>query len=66
MNMIAISTNCIEIEIVSFTDLTAYEFDIINAIDILKQFSSIFYTKYHMISNFVGTMACFFNLNHLT
>jgi len=31
----------------------------------LKQLLSIFYTKYHMISNFIGTMACLFYLDHL-
>ena len=32
----------------------------------LCQHSPIFYTKYHMISNLIGTMTCLFYLDHLS
>ena len=64
--MIAVSTYCIKIEPISFTNFRADRFNIINTIIISEQFPSIFYAEYHVISNFIGTMTCLSNLNHLS
>ncbi len=66
MDMIAVSTYCIKIEPISFTNFRADRFNIINTIIISEQFPSIFYAEYHVISNFIGTMTCLSNLNHLS
>jgi len=65
MDMISISSYGIKVESISCTYFRANVFNIINTIIILKQLSPIFYTKYHMISNFIGTMTCLFYLDHL-
>ena len=65
MDMISISSYSIKVESISCTYFRANVFNIINTIIILKQLSSIFYTKYHMISNLIGTMTCLFYIDHL-
>jgi len=63
--MIAISTNSVEIETISFAYFGTYEFYIIYAIWIYEHLFSIFYTKYHMISDFISTVVCRSYLYHM-
>ncbi len=65
MDMISVSSYSIKIEPISFAYLMANRLNVINAIAISKQLSSIFDSKEHVISNFIGTMACLFYFNHL-
>jgi hypothetical protein len=65
MDMITISSYDIKIELISCTYFRANIFNITNTIIIQKQLFPIFYTKYHMISNLIGTMTCLFYLDQL-
>ena len=64
MDVIAIGTYSIKIEPISFTDFRTNGFNIINMMIIEKKLSSIFQAENHVISNFIGTMACLFYFNH--